>query len=74
MDGGICPAYDWFSFVEIVPYPKGKRYNASRFAHSDTDELALLICLLPELVNLYATYQIRQWRYDNWLRLLWLRL
>lgn len=52
----------------------GKRHNASRFAYSDTDEPALLKGLLPEFVNLYATYHIRQWRYDNRLRLLWLQL
>ena len=74
MVGGICPAYDRFPFVEIVPYPMGKRHNASRFAYSDTDKLALLIRLLSELVNLYATYNIRQRRYDNRLRLLWLGL
>ena len=51
-----------------------KRHNASGFAYSDTDELALLIRLLPEFVNLYSTYYIRQWRYDNRVRLLWLGL
>lgn len=52
----------------------GKRHNASRLAYSDTDELALLIRLLPEWVNPYASYHIRQWRYDNRLRLFWLEL
>ena len=52
----------------------GKRHNASGFTYSDTDELTLLICLLSELVNLYATHYIRQWRYDNRLRLLGLGL
>ncbi len=46
----------------------GKRHNASGFTYSDADELALLIRLLPELVNLHPTYNIRQWRYDNRLR------
>ena len=52
----------------------GKRHNAFGFTYSDTDELALLIRLLPEFVNFYPTYNIRQWRYDNRLRLLWLGL
>ena len=52
----------------------GKRYNSSRFAYPDTDGLPLLIGLLPKFVNLYATYHIRQWRYDNRVRLLWLGL
>ena len=72
--GGICPVYDRFSFVEIIPYPMGKGYNTSRLTYPDAYKLAFLIGLLPQSVNLYSTYNIRQWRYDYRLRLLWLML
>lgn len=49
-------------------------YDASGAADSDADKLALLIGLLPQSVNLYSTYHIRQWRYDYRIRLLWLRI
>lgn len=49
------------------------RNNASGVADSDAYELALLIGLLPQTVNLYPAYNIRQWRYDYRLRLLRLR-
>lgn len=48
--------------------------NATGVADSDADELALLISLLPQSVNLYSTYHIRQRRYDYRLRLLRLGL
>lgn len=48
--------------------------NASGITDSYAYELALLISLLPQSVNLYSAYNIRQWRYDYRLRLLWLRL
>ncbi|MBO5445214.1 MAG: hypothetical protein J5995_07730 [Muribaculaceae bacterium] len=48
----------------------GKRYNASRLTYPYAYKLAFLIGLLPKPVNFYATYHIRQWRYDNRHRLL----
>lgn len=57
--GGICPAYDRFPFVEIVPNPMVDWNNASWVADSNADELAFLIGLLSKSVNLYATHNLR---------------
>ena len=74
MVGGICTAHYRATLVKIIPYPMVDWHNAARVADTDAYKLALLICLLPQTVNFYATYHIRQWRYDYRLRLLWLRL
>ena len=42
--------------------------NASGITDSYAYELAFLIGLLPQTVNFYTAYNIRQWRYYNRLR------
>lgn len=74
MVGGICPAHYRATLVKIIPYPMVDWHNAARVTDTDAYKLALLICLLPQTVNFYATYHIRQWRYDYRLRLPWLLL
>ena len=48
--------------------------NATGVTDTDAYKLALLISLLPRTVNFYTAYNIRQWRYDNRVRLLWIGL
>lgn len=57
-------------FLLVLEVTFGFHEAQAGVADSDAYELAFLIGLLPQSVNLNPVYHIRQWRYDYRLRLL----